>query len=1036
MSIQRDSDSNINQIVQQYFSKAAQIIVQSRITKVSSVGSKGVPKLNKWFNIQLEDLEPYKEELRLWRTLDYQSPTIPRLVVETFLDHKRLPDDRDLELIDLAGKTWTVNNKSKRKEIVLERWIIDFDSHSCSVANDELPTIYKNVMILMRSLYTYTRLMPSWTLKRKLSSSSLSSSSPLLCLGCSIVNASNGISSKGRIGLSKSIKDDMSSELESFVFGSVTTHIGSFQLSVTYRTECDFIAKLPEVDAQVFPLDLQTTSKPSTGGATAIVRRSSASSYNPGQLPSPTKSSVEGSSYMASRHNVYKNHTKNNSSDFSATDNASPLSNLNVPYIHSNNNNSNNTPTSEHSLNRRLSVSFKDKEHNPPESSGNSNINISSSSPISTKPSVYFQPFKTPSLSASPSSEPFVSSTSTGNSKPMPVARTTSNGSLAALRIPNRSTSNASATTSVGSHAKSQSVGITGGLGSAYQNPSENALFSTSASSSKSGSVSRFSSSFGSRTGQWTRSGSVSGTGPKHSSFSGDPSSLGSAAISSASSSLDPGSVFLFNDGDGLDSFVKTLDAIGNPKQFNNSSSILLKTGGSSGSSSSNNSLSLFNKSVLSNSKHVGAGSNSNISTGSGAPGNYIEDDKLSRFRNVKDSYIALSDSMHSSQMLKNMDYSSGGATNPFSFPMSSPSIQKSGSAHTPSIPSRLSEGYTADDAYQPRYYSHPRKQESRSSLTHDDDSVLGTSQEGAHDECTVSTSAMTHALDIPNMHTTRVQHRESLSFNNRNSSQTLETRGFHNLSDTSPHHHSLDQVGYIFPGKELTSFRTSAPFADNDNYSRRLSETGSTSTTSFSRSNRRDQDTDGMTLHFRGIDFGGNGGRGYDEGKNTRGTTFDRNNYHLPTTDHQASHAIAIESRRGISLANSPSSRRMSLDNDLVQSSSTPGRSVSRFSYYHRDIDDDEDTYDTRHRDDDEYDDHRRGKLRSNTPDLSESSLVPFDEYGFLVFDINEVEYVDNGQQDGLSCTSRHANTSTDGNSDKKNATEGTTRSDRNVNE
>lgn len=995
MSMQKASDTKLNQIVQQYFSKAAQIIVQSRIADVNSLYSsnKGAHKLNKWFNIQLEDLEPFKEELKLWRTLDYQSPVIPRLVVETFLDHKRLPADHDLELIDANGKAWTVDKYSTRKEVVLERWILTFDPETQSAVADELPVIYTNVMILMRSLFTYTRLMPSWSLRNKLSSLS---SSPLT-LGCSIINASNGISSKGRIGLSKPIKSGETSELETYEFGLITTHIGAFHISVNYRTECDFITLPASGEGQTLPLDLLPALKM---GVPTTARSSSTSSSNSLQQSSPTKQTSEGNSYMASRHNEYKNHSKAHSTDFAGIDNPAALA-----IIYGSGSTGRTSPV-DLSLYRRRSVTFREKDYNHSESAGHSNtLNIPSSSPISTKPPISFHPFKTPSLSASPSNDTFVSSTSVTGSKPISFSRTTSNSSLAALRIPNRSLSNASNTPLVGSYVKHQSVGSAGGLDRANQPFNETAILSSSASSSRSGSISRFSSSFGSRTGQWTRNGSSSGTRPKRSSFSGEPGSLGSAIASSASSSLEPGSGFLLNDDDGLDSFVKALDSIANPLQPNSSSSILLS---GRGNRNSNNSLFFTsNKSTLSSSPLSSTGVGCSNSLEMGAE-NDLENDKLSRFRHVKESHMALSDSMHSSQIGKNVDRSStGGVNNLFSFPMSPPALQRNGSSHTPSKPSRLSQGYTADGAYRSQYYSHPRKQESRSSLTNDDELGMIVGQGETQDNHDVSNFSPTRALDIPTTHAARVQRRESSSYTSRPISPLLSSAAsgssaapkYHDTSNMALPNHSQDKPGFIVPGKELTNFRTSTTLSDNNYYTRRFSETGSDS--GFAHQNRRGDDINGLTSQFRGMDIDNlarNKDTRLDDHRHTSSLNS-RGILHMARPSRAPSgraDSISNPLSRSSSPISTSTASRMRIDNEMVQPGSA--RSTNRFSYYHQT--DQPQRYRPRLDDDDDDDDdemmHHTGygpypKKPTTEPD---SSLVPFDEDLFLPFEMNCEEY------------------------------------------
>lgn len=762
-------------------------------------------------------------------------------------------------MIDSKGKSWTVTKGTKRTEIVLERWIIENTESLKSDQNQELPTIYKYVIILMRSLYTYTRLMPSWNLKNKLSSKP---GNTLLSVGCRILNGSHVISSKGRIGLNRRIKDADSLEVNSFSFDVIPTPLGTLKVSVSYRSECDFFVKnssVPTIPQNISTsqsdvntgLNINTTfhlesenilnMEPSTAYTskndskpTTIINKSSASSLTQGSLPSPSRSSIEGNSYMMSRHNVYKNHSKNYSADF--TDN---IQNFSGSY---------NTSGDQYlTRDRRLSsVSLRDglvssggtgSTTIQPSISGTSpSANVSSpsvSSPIATKPSVSFvQPFKTPSLSASPSSNdiPFQSS-STPSSRPQSFSRTTSNSSLAALaalRNPNRTSSNAS-NTSVGSYIKNAA-----NMHQTYLN--ENAI-SSSASSSRSGSVSRYSSSFGSRAGQWTRTGSISGNRPKPM-FSGDPSSFGS----STSSVTEPGSGFLMNDDDDdLGTFLKTIDAISYAR--NNNSSVILP-----GSASNNSSLLMSQSRFDANLPGPSAATeNSSIGEINLTVGDQ-SDDPLSRFRHLRESHTALSDSMHSSQISKSdgspLGGSSGqnitpgsagsGSASPsqavFTFAMSPPSIQKTGSSHTPSIPSRLSEQYTPDDSYKVRYNIHPRKHGSRSgSLAIDEEMYIhgdhGSSISSSKDEQNISSSARTGALDIPRTHASRVQRRESLSFSNRHTSGYKDMQDALVVNNSNTHHQSLNTFGQALPDVDPSNFRTnitvpSSAFSSHRRYS------------------------------------------------------------------------------------------------------------------------------------------------------------------------------------------------------------------------
>lgn len=689
---------------------------------------------------------------------------------------------------------------------MLERWIVEFipsttDSNSLDwddPAKESQPTsIYKQAVILMRSLYTFTHVLPAWTLRKRLSRSKLTVSP--LKVGCRILNGSHRIPSKGRVGLSKQIKDAGDSELEAFTFSDLKTPLGSLRISVSYRQDCNFSVSDTESLLSNHFYDLDKTRN------TMAARRQSFSAaphFNSASFSSEGGGGG-GSSSMASRASVYRNQPKHagsaSSSEFQEPPHATNTSAANngAPPISS--------PTDFVARDRRLSnLSLRDSasysplmtQHSgtPPTATTSTptttmptgSVPSSSQSPTSARPSVSFiQPFKTPSLSASPiDSTPF---------RPSSFSRNPSNSSLAAsLRIPGRTMSNAS-----NSSINSVRAAAPGSAGN------DNAISSSVSSSRSSSSVPKFSSSFGSR-GNFQRSGSISSsTRSKRFSNYGEPGSLGSV-----SSSTEPGASLLIDDDDGLGEFVQMVDSISVAKPT--SSNSILLSGGSSGSNSSM----LFSR-----------------PTGASGPSYGNENDVLSKFQHMRDSYSALSDSLLGSQHRGTSDgsISPGGTTGsgiPLPIPTNSPPlVSKAISQHTPSVPSRLSEEFTANDSFKAYYYSQPRKQGSISSLRVDEEEIFAHD----HDELvdTASNHSKMHPLDIPmpNSLTRGLgglggsggssgggggghARRESLSVNTRRESAFKDLPERHNQSlGAAP--------GHIFPGRELSSFRSNAA-ADN----------------------------------------------------------------------------------------------------------------------------------------------------------------------------------------------------------------------------
>jgi autophagy-related protein 13 len=409
----------------------------------------------------------FRDDLRLWKTADAYSK-LPPLVVETYLDLTNLSPHQALVAVDSNGKMHNVTRGQQKAEVVLERWVIEVDgSAEGSDLNQDLPVVYKKAIILFRSLFAYCRILPCWELKARLARSKLNLSS--LSIGCRVLNGSQPISSKGRIGLSKAIIADSngkpsSSHLESFSFADIPSPAGYMKVSVSYRTNVNF--KVSDSEA-LLSSQFLSSEEANTSTSPTSARRMSLSP---------------------------------NSSSFSLA---------------------------------RSKASVKSNDDHTTTASGK-------------HPSI--QPFKSPSLSASPNDQAVP-----------PPPRQPSNSSLAALRIPQRTMS-----------STSQSSGRSVIAGTNQGSVPDNAICSSASSGS---SAPKYSSSFSSRTG------GVSRFRPQ--SFSGEPSSAGS----NSSSIMEPGSGFYVDDVE-LGNFVKMVDSakLLKPGGGRNNSSLSGSSSGGSGS--------------------------------------------------------------------------------------------------------------------------------------------------------------------------------------------------------------------------------------------------------------------------------------------------------------------------------------------------------------------------------------------------------------------------------------------------------------------
>lgn len=255
--IVRKQNAKLTQVIQNFFVKVAQLVLVSRtqneyqarkeqavmFDEMEGTGGGVAAKTNKWFNLFTSSEDIPKEDLKLWRNCSDLSQISP-MIIETFLDFGMLSTRQTLVLNDDNGNPWSVaKGGSKKQQVVLERWLIEFDDSSVSGSLiDELPLIYKQMIILIRSLYGFSRLLPAFYLKKDLNKLNVHDTS--LRMGFKVLDGKQPISSKGRIGLSKPIILHRLLTKESHVthkgFLPIKTTMGTLKVSVAYRDHTNF----------------------------------------------------------------------------------------------------------------------------------------------------------------------------------------------------------------------------------------------------------------------------------------------------------------------------------------------------------------------------------------------------------------------------------------------------------------------------------------------------------------------------------------------------------------------------------------------------------------------------------------------------------------------------------------------------------------------------------------------------------------------------------------------------------------------------
>ncbi|GEQ69871.1 hypothetical protein JCM33374_g3546 [Metschnikowia sp. JCM 33374] len=260
-SASRRRHSKLVQVVQNFFTKTSQVIVQARSVaeaKVSpyetaATGSglasangngSGSSKINKWFNLHMPSLdnEWVRQELRPWKS-HVDLSQFPPMIIETYLDLRQLSPCQMVMLEDDHGGMWPVaEGGSKKSEVVLERWLIEFDRTTInpSPMTEELPLVYKQAIVLIRVIYGIVRLLPAYKAKKLVAKSSNKN----LALRNRFVDGKQPVNSKGRIGLSKSIVPHQmlltDSHMTQREFSPIHTSLGTLRVSVAYRNHHKF----------------------------------------------------------------------------------------------------------------------------------------------------------------------------------------------------------------------------------------------------------------------------------------------------------------------------------------------------------------------------------------------------------------------------------------------------------------------------------------------------------------------------------------------------------------------------------------------------------------------------------------------------------------------------------------------------------------------------------------------------------------------------------------------------------------------------
>ncbi|KAL5000390.1 autophagy-related protein 13 [Aspergillus recurvatus] len=388
----------VNQIVTNYHTKAALIILHSRVELPPSYAkNSNIPRVNRWFNVELEETDALKDQLKIWKTCDATDNRPPPMIIETYLDTKGLTNNQTLVALDENGKRWDVSeslatsqscqpakaSSSKAVDVILERWRVELGDMPGKLPSDLgaiLPTVYKKSIILFRSLFTYSKFLPAWKFIKR---NCRSRANPALRVKYRILSGHSRDPSKPD-HLTMPLFEGDTKVVDTYSFGVTDSPAGAFSVQVTYRTSCDFrvddseallSSRFTGADDEIFqpslpPRDLDTRVTSPEVGSAPLTRRT---------VEDPDLSRAYGS--LSTFHHV------------GPTTGASPISALRA--ARESGASSPSPPTSSHR--NPLAAARASPVGRAATLASEANHNVA------RRPSISFQPFKAPPLSASPS---------------------------------------------------------------------------------------------------------------------------------------------------------------------------------------------------------------------------------------------------------------------------------------------------------------------------------------------------------------------------------------------------------------------------------------------------------------------------------------------------------------------------------------------------------------------------------------------------------------------------------------------------------
>ncbi|KAL4368669.1 hypothetical protein GQ457_05G015580 [Hibiscus cannabinus] len=250
--------AKLEQVITEFFYKSLLIILESRSPYVSSrnysglsspssssSSSSSVRPRDKWFNLALRECPSALENFDLCRQSNFEPVVIDVILEKKPLDWGPVAFSPKCDIVknssskDKNSFFWNSDQEESgceaKGEKIIERWFVQHESRKgrdCSSgsrrsSNNNLSTLYKKLILLLRSLYVTVRLLPAYKIFRDLNSSGQ------ICAFKLVPRVSSSV---------EPFTNKEGAEMQQFWFTPVDTSCGRLCISVLYRSSVSEIS--------------------------------------------------------------------------------------------------------------------------------------------------------------------------------------------------------------------------------------------------------------------------------------------------------------------------------------------------------------------------------------------------------------------------------------------------------------------------------------------------------------------------------------------------------------------------------------------------------------------------------------------------------------------------------------------------------------------------------------------------------------------------------------------------------------------------